>query len=109
MAFKANLVIDQGSEFSTEFIIKDDMDNPIDFTEYTIEAKIKKTFEEVNGIPFNIIGYANGAIEISLDSNVSDEIKYGQYVWDLKAISPPPIVETKRIVEGLVQITPKVT
>lgn len=109
MALKVNLVIDQGTDFSTEFTINDEMDNPIDFSDYNIQSKFKKTFEANTSVSFTVNGHANGTITLGLDANSTINIEYGQYVWDLKAISPEPVVETTRLLEGLVQITPKVT
>lgn len=109
MVAKTNLVIDQGSDFSQEFVVIDQLDNPVDFTGYDIAASIKKSYESNTSYAFTTIGFANGAIQISMPANVSINIEYGQYVWDLKAVSPAPIVTTKRLLEGMVQITPRVT
>ena len=109
MATKVNLIIDQGSDFSQEFAVLDAFGNPIDLTGYDIAAGMRKSYESELFIPFQCIGYSNGIIQISMSAADTTILPYGQYVWDMKSVSPAPSNITKRLYEGMVQLTPRVT
>lgn len=111
MASYAELIVDQGSTFSTILSLTDDTTNlPINVSGYSINANIKKSYYSVNNtasFTSTINDAANGNVSISITSDVSSNIKSGRYVYDVKLKSPTNV--TTRIVEGILTITPRVS
>lgn len=111
MATYAELIIDQGSTFNTILTLTDDTTNlPINVTNYSISANIKKSYYSANNTASftPIINDAiNGNVTISLDASTTSNIKAGRYLYDVKIKSPTNIVT--RIIEGIVTITPRVS
>jgi hypothetical protein len=111
MASYAELIVDQGSTFSTILTLTDDTTNlPINVSGYSINANIKKSYYSANNTAVftSVINdAANGNVTISISSEVSTNIKAGRYVYDVKISSPANVVT--RIVEGIVTITPRVS
>lgn len=111
MASYAELIVDQGSSFSTILTLNDDTTNqPINVSGYSINANIKKSYYSTNNTAVfssTINDPENGNVTISLSSTASANIKAGRYVYDVKVTSPGNIVT--RIVEGIVTVTPRVS
>src|SRR4051812_3658305 len=110
MAKKVQLVIDQGSNFSTEVILtdEDNGDLPIDLTGYSGIAEIRRTFRYANAISLSVsLGASNGSIMLSLAANATSNVAPGKYVFDAYLVNSAntPI----RILEGIAFITPRVT
>jgi hypothetical protein len=111
MASYAELIVDQGSTFSTILTLTDDTTNlPINVSGYSINANIKKSYYSVNNTAVftsTINDAANGNVTILLSSSVSTNIKAGRYVYDVKVSSPSNVAT--RIVEGILTVTPRVS
>jgi hypothetical protein len=108
MATKANIIIDQGSTFSTTIFITDDAGLAIDLTGYTGASKIKKHYTSSNSHSFTVSVTGNvGVISLSMTSNQTSNIVPGRYVYDIELTSPASAVS--RVVEGIVTVTPQVT
>lgn len=107
MAQKVNLVIDQGTTYSTTFDIKDDAGVPIDFTGYTGSAQIRKHYTSSNAVSFTVSANSSGVITLSLTSNATSNLTAGRYVYDVEMVAPGNT--TSRIVEGIITLTPQVT
>lgn len=111
MASYAELIVDQGSTFNTILTLTDDSTNlPINVSNYTINANIKKSYYSTNNTAVftsTINDAGNGNVTISLTSDSSVNIKAGRYVYDVKVTSPTNVVT--RIVEGILTITPRVS
>lgn len=108
MATKANLIIDQGSTYSTTINITDDDDAPIDLTGYTGAAQIRKHFTSTANTPFTVaVGALEGAVVLSLTANQTSSLVAGRYVYDVELTSASGVIS--RVVEGIVTVTPQVT
>lgn len=107
MAQKLNLIVDQGSTFSTSFTVNDDAGTPIDFTGYTGHAQMRKHYTSTNAISFQVSANSTGSVSLSLSSNVTNSLEAGRYVYDVELIAPANT--TSRVVEGIVTVTPQVT
>lgn len=111
MASYAELIVDQGSTFSTILTLTDDTTNlPINVSGYSINANIKKSYYSANNTAIftsTINDAGNGNVTISLTSDTSVNIKSGRYVYDVKVTSPVNVVT--RIVEGILTVTPRVS
>lgn len=108
MAIKANIVIDQGADYLTEFNLTDVADEIIDLTGYTGRGQMRKYYTSSSAYDFNVnITPATGKVSIGLTSNTTNQIVSGRYVYDVELVSNTGIVS--RIVEGIVTVTPGVT
>lgn len=107
MATKVNLVIDQGTTFSTTLDVNDDAGNPIDLSTYTASAQIRKHYSSSNAVSFTVTANSSGVVSLSLNSNATSNLVAGRYVYDVELVAPGNT--TSRIVEGIVTVTPQVT
>jgi hypothetical protein len=108
MAIKANLVIDQGTSFSTLINITDTDDTSIDLTGFVGAAQMRKHFSSSNSTPFVVtIIPAEGALTLALSANTTANLVAGRYVYDVELTNENGIIS--RIVEGIVTVTPNVT
>ena len=108
MATKANIIMDQGTTFSTTISLTDDDDVPIDLTGYTGRSKLKKHYTSSNSHAFTIsLGGTSGVVVLSLSANQTSNVVPGRYVYDVELIDSSNVVS--RIVEGIITVTPEVT
>lgn len=109
MASKANLVVDQGSSFSTVLTLTDDIGDKIDLSTSNSSAQMRKWYTSSNAINFTTsINIEDGTVTLSLSANQTNSIVAGRYVYDVELIDTNS-GETSRIVEGIVTVTPQVT
>lgn len=107
MALKANIVIDQGSDFTYTFELSDDNDQLIDLTGYTGNAAFRKHYTSLQVYTFGVdIDEVNSEVTLSMNAATSANIAYGRYVYDCELTDSSNVVS--RIVEGIVTITPRV-
>ena len=108
MATKSNLVIDQGSTFSTDLTMNDDAGSPIDLGGYTANSQIRRWYTSSNASATftTSININTAVITLSLTANQTGALTAGRYVYDVE-LSDGAIIS--RIVEGVVTITPQVT
>jgi hypothetical protein len=107
MATKANLVIDQGTDFLTTITLTDDEGIAVDLSNYTGAAQIRKYYTSSNAVNFTVTANSTGVVTISLSSAVTNTIDYGRYVYDVELTDQAN--QVSRIMEGLVTVTPGVT
>lgn len=108
MATKANLVIDQGSTFSTDLTLSDENGDPLVLDGYTANSQIRKWYTSVNAAAtFTAsLNVQSAAITLSLTANQTSNLIAGRYVYDVEISAGS---EVSRIVEGIVTVTPQVT
>lgn len=107
MATKANLIIDQGSNFTTTITVTDDDGNNIDLTGYTGSAQIRKHYTSSNSVSFDVsINEEEGEVTLELQANATTNMVAGRYVYDCELTLAGVV---SRILEGIVTITPEVT
>ena len=107
MAIKANLIIDQGTDYSTTITLTDDQENVVSLAGYTATAQMKKTYSSSNSVTFTTsITPAQGLVTLSLTDTQTANITPGRYVYDV-LLTVNSL--TTRIVEGIVTVTPRVT
>lgn len=108
MAIKANIIVDQGTDFYTAVNLTDDDENVIDLSGYTANGQIRKTYTSSNAVSFGInLQSSNGIVELSLTKAQTANIASGRYVYDVFLTNSSNV--TSRIVEGIVTVTPRVT
>lgn len=108
MATKSNIVIDQGSTFSTDLTLTDENGDPIILNGYTANSQIRKWYTSSSpAAEFNAsINVSSGVITLSLSANQTSNLIAGRYVYDVEIQNGS---EVSRIVEGIVTVTPQVT
>lgn len=108
MARKNNLVIDQGSTFSTDLTaLTDENGDVLSLSGYTANSQIRKWYTSTNAVAFSTsINVSSGIISLSLTSNQTSNLVAGRYVYDVEIDNGSVIT---RVVEGIVTVTPNVT
>jgi hypothetical protein len=108
MATKANLVIDQGSTFSTELSLTDENGDILGLTGYTANSQIRKWYSSSSPAATfaTTINVFSGVITLSLTANQTSTLVAGRYVYDVEIENGS---EISRIVEGIITVTPQVT
>lgn len=108
MATKANLVIDQGSTFSSDLTLTDENGDPLAIFGYTASSQIRKWYSSTNAAATftSSINTTSSVITLSLTANQTSNLVAGRYVYDVEISSG---TEVSRIVEGIVTVTPQVT
>jgi len=108
MATKANLIVDQGATFSTVVTLTDTNNDPIDLSNYTGAAQIRKTYTSLTATDFDVtLGGNTGTIELGLTANATMAMASGRYVYDVEVTDASGVVS--RVFEGLVTVSPNVT
>ena len=108
MATKANLVIDQGSTFSTDLYLTDEGGVPLILNGYYANSEIRKWYtSSTPAATFTtFINISSSFITLSLTANQTGNIASGRYVYDVEISDNS---STSRILEGIITITPQVT
>jgi hypothetical protein len=108
MATKANLVIDQGSTFSTDLSLTDENGDALALEGYTANSQIRKWYTSSNAAAIftTYISVPDGIITLSLTSNQTSNLVSGRYVYDVEINNE---VTVSRVVEGIITVTPQVT
>jgi hypothetical protein len=115
MAQYEDITIDQGTDFAMELQLGEDDGSVKDLTNYTVSAKIKKTYntDPSEAVVFNTIiaDAVQGIATLSLNNTTTANIKAGRYVYDvdLSFVDSDGNTIIERLLEGKVTITPSVT
>lgn len=108
MAIKANLIIDQGTDYSTSINLTDDDGNIVNLSGYTANGQIRKTYSSSNAVTFGItLESTSGVVILALTDAQTANMTAGRYVYDVFVTDTLNV--TSRIVEGIVTVTPRVT
>ena len=101
-----NLVIPQGTDFSSSFMLEEYNDLPIDLAGYTGSCHVKKhpsnTAKYTMAVTFPNPEY--GEINVSMASSITSTIKEGRYLYDVLLTEVATGLKT-RVVEGTVTVT----
>jgi len=108
MATKANLVIDQGTTYSTDLNLTDENGDALDLSGYSANSQIRKHYTSSNSVAFTVsVNAIAGVITLSLSANQTSNLTSGRYVYDVEIADASNTIS--RIVEGIVTVTPQVT
>lgn len=108
MAIKTNLVVDQGTTYSTSIDVIDDYGNLIDLTGYSAAAMMRKHYASSNATSFvTVVNVSTSQVTLSLTANTTANLIAGRYVYDCELTDANNNIS--RLVEGIVTITPQVT
>jgi len=110
MAAKANILIDQGADFSTSLTVTGDDGTPTNLTGFTASGQIRKHYTSSTATELDIefaTDRSTGVVTINLSRSVNEMMEAGRYVYDVEITSSAN--NRSRLVEGLATITPQVT
>jgi hypothetical protein len=110
MSVKANLIINQGTDFITTVTVTDDAGNIVDMTGYTAHGQIRKHYSSETA--YDIIcsfdaDRTNGAVYLEVYRETTAAMEAGRYVYDVEMTSSQDV--RTRLIEGIVTVTPQVT
>lgn len=82
-----DLTFDAGGDFDIRFYWKDDSDNLINLTTYTVQMKMKEKYSsttEIDLTSYVTLGGVNGTIDINIPALQTSQITYVAGVYDLE-------------------------
>lgn len=106
MAIKANIVIDQGTDFSAIIDVSDSEGTAYDLIGYTGAAQMRKNSQSSSAHDFTVTLGAS-QIELTMTSSTTNDIEPGRYLYDVEITSSAG--DVTRVVEGIVNVTPGIT
>lgn len=109
MAVKANLVIDQGSDFSVSVDLTDANNDPYDLTNHTIASQMRKNYASSSAAATFSTSHngAGGTLVLELTANTTVDLVPGRYFYDVEIKSSSNTIN--RVLEGIVTVTPGMT
>lgn len=108
MATRADLFIDQGTDYEVALTLTDENGNALDLENANSSAQIRKNYTSLTYTAFTTsINALAGEITLSLSADQSGALEAGRYVYDVEVTDAANSVT--RVVEGVVTITPQVT
>ena len=113
MAAIANLIIDQGANFSSDITVKDANGNAFDLTGYTTEAKMAKGYASTRTRTTITSAVASdattGVVSLTLTSTQTAALDAPErYVYDVE-ITQTATGTVTRVIEGIITTRPNVT
>ena len=108
MAVYANLLVDQGSDFTADISVVNDAGS-VDISSYTYRGQIRKTYMSSTAVDFytSTTNPSDGQLTISLSAAQTSGMKAGRYVYDVEIVDG--IGNVTRVIEGQLEVTPRVT
>ena len=109
-AITINLVIEQGTDFSASFTIKNNNGAPVNLLGFSAAAKLKTSYYTTSSpTPFNVtfVDRSKGIILLKLSDTTTTNLKARRYVYDIVLTSPSGV--KTRFIEGIATVTPGVT
>ena len=110
MASIANLYIDQGSTYSNIITVASSSGSVLDLTDYTVASQMRKSHSSSVHYDFTATVYdaATGKVRLQLTATQTSAIHAGRYLYDIE-ITNTVTQEKRRILEGIVTVTPEIT
>ena len=105
-----NLVIDQGSDFALDLVIKQ-AGTALNLTNYSGRAQLRATVGASSAsasFSVTVTNASEGALKMQLAAATTTALAAGQYVYDLEIYTANDSI-VKRIIQGGATITPEVT
>lgn len=108
MAIKANIVVDQGTDFSATIDVTDSAGGAYNLTGYTVAAQMRKNYASSTATTFTSShNGSSGQITLVLLKSTTSSLEPGRYLYDVEITSSGN--NTLRVVEGIVTVTPGMT
>jgi len=110
MAQTYNLFLDQGTTFTANIRVLDRSGSAKDLSDYTARSQFRRSYESANAsgsFVATIPTGTDGNVVLSLAANVSSNLKYGRYFYDVEIENSANVIE--RAAQGILEISPEVT
>ena len=108
MAIKANIVVDQGTDFSATIDVTNADGTAFNLTGYTVAAQMRKNYASSTATTFTASHNSGaGQITLALLKSTTNNLEPGRYLYDVEITSSGN--NTVRVVEGIVTVTPGMT
>lgn len=108
MAIKANIIIDQGTDFAAIIDLETTSSTPYNLVGYTVAAQMRKNYSSSTATTFACShNGADGQISITLTKTATGLLEPGRYLYDIEITSASGTVT--RVVEGTATVTPGMT
>ena len=106
----SNLVLEQGTTFSTTITIDDVYGEVFDLSGFSARAEMRKSYYSANATAVftTSINGTNGIITLELTPQATANIAPGRYVYDAIIVDSIRNITT-RVLEGIIEVTPRVT
>ena len=106
-----NLLVEQGTTFTTTIAIDNAYGDIYDLSGYTVSGQIRKSYYSANATATFVtsINIVTGSITLNLSSDVTSTMKAGRFVYDTVIIDTNNGYAKTRILEGTVDVSPRVT
>lgn len=109
MTTRANIYIDQGTDFSIFLDVVDDNGDIVNLTDVEFESDAKKVYSESVAFTLlpTIVSESEGKLELSVSAETTNTIRPGKYKYDLIIILPTG--KRLKLLEGLAFVIETVT
>lgn len=110
MTIKANIQIDQGTDFDAEIELLDQNNNALDLTGYSAWSQMKKNYASSDVTDFTVIvsePRSLGKLKITLTESQTNALTPGRYLYDVVVADSGG--KYTRAVQGTATVTPGVT
>jgi hypothetical protein len=104
---KINLVLDQGTTFTSNTTITNSNNAAVNFYGYTANSMFRKYYTSNTSYTLTVALSNTGVVTLSMNSTSTANVTSGRYVYDVEAIDTANAVI--RIMEGVITVTPQVT
>lgn len=108
MAIKANIEVEQGTDFGVTIDIENDLGQIFDLTNYTAASQMRKNYSSSVATTFTAThNNTGGVITLTLSNSQTETLEPGRYLYDVEITSSSG--KKTRVVEGVVTVTPGIT
>lgn len=110
MSTKANITIDQGTDFSVDIKLRNPDGTMYDLTGYTVAAQMRKHYNAMSATTFVATTPApttSGIVKLELDNLITADLVPGRYLYDVEITDGS--AKIARVIEGVATVTPGIT
>ena len=108
MATYSNLFIDQGSDFNFSVDLATEGAS-VNLAGYSARGQIRKSYTSSTATDFSITINDSDTLSASLTAAQTGAFLPGRYVYDIEILSGDATPIVTRVVEGQIDVTPRVT
>lgn len=102
------LFLEQGEDFSADITLDTINGAPYDISDFTVKSQIRKSHWSQNTTAiFEATISANGIINLSLDSSITENVSSGRYVYDVFLTNSSN--NRSKVLEGILFVDPSST
>ena len=107
MAVKANLIIDQGSDYNVTIDVQYANGTSYDLSGFTGRAQMRKSPFSSTNYDFTVTTANSGTVTLEMTSAYTANVTAGRYLYDVEVISSANVVT--RVLQGIATVSPEIT